>query len=110
LKGGRHGVLLFHGLGSSPLELSFIARGLHWAGYSVNAPLIRCYTYGLGQSSVASFNTWLKEAGRALEDFAAECDTISIGGLCIGSVVALTLGIRSCYLWRVLYPLFKAQM
>jgi carboxylesterase len=91
LKGGRHGVMLFHGLGSSPLELSFIARGLHRAGYSVNAPLISCYTHGLGQSTVANFDMWLKEASRALEDFAAECDTISIGGLCIGSVVALRL-------------------
>ena len=42
LKGGRQGVLLFHGLSSSPLELQFLARGLQRTGYTVRVPVMVC--------------------------------------------------------------------
>lgn len=91
LKGGRHGVLLFHGLSSSPLELQFVARGLQRAGYTVHAPVIPGYTHGLAPAPGAdnSAHNWVQLALRELDWLAAQCDTVSVGGLCIGAVLAL---------------------
>ena len=91
LKGGRHGVLLFHGLSSSPLELQFVARGLHRAGYTVHAPVIPGYTYGLIHDHGAnhSVDDWISVALKELDWLSKKCDRVSVGGLCIGAVLAL---------------------
>lgn len=87
LKGGTHGVLLFHGLCSSPLELVFIARGLHRAGYTVRVPSMPGYTYRHGKTLQAG--DWVEAAVAELESMRAVCDTISVGGLCLGGVLAM---------------------
>lgn len=91
LAGGRHGVLLFHGLSSGPLELQFVARGLHRAGYTVHAPVIPGYTYGLIEDHSADYNAenWMTVALKELDWLAGQCENVSVGGLCIGAVVAL---------------------
>jgi carboxylesterase len=89
LRAGKHAVLLFHGLSSSPLELSFIARGLHRLGYTVSVPVIASYTHGLGPSMPMQVDAWVSAGLRALDELAQDCETISIGGLCLGAVLAL---------------------
>jgi carboxylesterase len=89
LTGGRHGVLLFHGLSSGPLELQFVARGLHRAGYSVRACVIAHYTHGLMSGGGSSAQAWELAALAEFDAFAAQFDTVSVGGLCIGAVLAL---------------------
>lgn len=91
LKGGTHGVLLFHGLSSGPLELQFVARGLHRAGYSVRACVIANYTYGLTSGQNNNAVAWERAALTEFDAFAAQFDTVSVGGLCIGAVLALRL-------------------
>ena len=103
LKGGRHGVLLFHGLSSSPLELQFIARGLHRAGFTVKVPVMEGYTYGTFGTQQTTARAWVASALKAFDDMLTECDTVSIGGLCLGSVLALRVaGLRSSQLASVL--------
>jgi carboxylesterase len=91
LEGGAHGVLLFHGLSSSPIELQFVAKGLQRAGYSVIAPVIAGYTHGLspepGQKTGAE--AWIDAALREFDALAERFDNISVGGLCIGAVLSL---------------------
>ena len=89
LNGGRHGVLLFHGLSSSPLELQFLARGLHRAGYTVRVPAIEGYTYAPGQKGTASVRHWIESALHEFDTLRNSCDHVSLGGLCLGSVLAL---------------------
>lgn len=91
LAGGRHGVLLLHGLSSGPPELQFVARGLHRAGYTVHAPVIPGYTYSGTQKHTACYSAedWISAALRELDWLASQCDSVSIGGLCIGAVLAL---------------------
>lgn len=89
LRGGRHGILLFHGLSSSPLELQFIARGLHRADYTVKVPVLPGYTYGtFSEAPLRSAQTWVAGALKACDAMLDECDTVSIGGLCLGAVLA----------------------
>jgi carboxylesterase len=89
LQGGPHGVLLFHGLSSSPLELQFIARGIQRSGYTVWVPVIANYTYGLHSNQAKTVAQWLQGAIHELDQMLAFCTTVSIGGLCLGSVLAL---------------------
>lgn len=105
LAGGRHGVLLFHGLSSGPLELQFVARGLHRAGYTVHAPVIPGYTYGLIQDrgTEHSAENWISVALSELDWLAGQCESVSVGGLCIGAILALRVAaLRSDRLSSVL--------
>jgi len=89
LQGGRHGVLLFHGLSSSPLELQFIARGIQRAGYTVRVPVIAHYTYGLHGEQAKTVAHWVASALQELDQMLESCDSVSVGGLCLGAVLAL---------------------
>jgi carboxylesterase len=91
LKGGRHGVLLFHGLSSGPLELQFLGRGIQRAGYTVRIPVIDGYSYGLKTKAPVKVEQWLASAKQELDQLLTECDTVSVGGLCVGAVMALRL-------------------
>lgn len=91
LSRGRHGVLLFHGLSSAPQELIFLARGLHRAGYTVRLPVIEGYTHGLGEPGRPGATEWLEAARAELDVLRAECDHVTVGGLCVGAVLALCL-------------------
>ncbi|MBC7548590.1 MAG: alpha/beta fold hydrolase [Polaromonas sp.] len=103
LAGGTHGVLLFHGLSSGPLELQFVARGLHRAGYSVRACVIANYTYGLTSGENNNAAAWERAALAEFDAFAAQFDTVSVGGLCIGAVLALRVAaLRSSRIRSVL--------
>ncbi len=93
MRGGAHGVLLFHGLSSSPLELQFIARGLHRAGYTVHVPVFEGYTAGLldGHARQRHADAWIAQAMQHLDQMLETCEKVSIGGLCLGAVLALRI-------------------
>jgi len=91
-EGGRHAVLLFHGLSGSPLELQFVARGLHRAGYSVHVPVMADYTYGLASPEGCSARRWAELALQHFDALGPQYDTVSVGGLCLGAVLALHVG------------------
>lgn len=90
LPGGRHGVLLFHGLSSTPLELQFLGRGLHRAGYSVRIAVIEGYSHGLPSRS-PSGREWAAAALAEFDRMRQQCDTLAVGGLCIGALLSLVV-------------------
>lgn len=103
LPAGTRGVLLFHGLSSSPLELQFLARGLQRAGYTVRVPVIEGYTYGLQGARPRGVEHWVAAALKELDSLLSECDSVAVGGLCQGAVLALRLAaLRSDRLSAVL--------
>ncbi|WP_375212547.1 alpha/beta hydrolase [Aquabacterium sp.] len=91
LQGGTHAVLLFHGLSSSPLELLFLARGLQRAGHTVRLPVISGYTHGFPSSRPRSVHDWVDDALAELDALLGRFEHVSIGGLCVGAVMALRL-------------------
>jgi carboxylesterase len=93
LKGGEHAVLLLHGLQSSPAELQPIAKRLHQAGYTVHVPHIKGYGFMHGDTP-RSVTHWQNWHAKALEEFRAlkqQHSTVSVGGLCIGATLSLSI-------------------
>lgn len=94
LPGGRSGVLLFHGLSSTPLELQFLARGLHRAGHTVRVAVIEGYTHGLPNERTRDHRAWAAAALAEFDRMRAQCDTLAVGGLCIGALLSLHVAAR----------------
>lgn len=86
---GRHGVLLFHGLSSTPLELQYLARGLNRAGYSVRLPVIEGYSHGRPSAAPRSHRDWIRDALAEFDAMREKYDSVAVGGLCMGAGLAL---------------------
>ena len=89
--GGRFGFLLIHRLGGSPADMGYISAGLAFAGYSVRCPLL----YGHGGSrillSATTWRQWYETVRGAYDALAQRCDTIVVGGLGVGALLALAM-------------------
>lgn len=92
--GSHFGFLLIHRLGGSPSEVGFIAEGVARAGYSVRCPLL----YGHGGSpallGATTWRQWLGTVEDAHLSLAERCDTIIVGGLGVGALLALELAVK----------------
>jgi carboxylesterase len=86
---GRTGFLLVHGLGGTPIELKFVARGLARRGFRVNCCQLAGHC-GTTEDLIASgWEDWHASANAALDQLLTECDTVVVGGLSMGAVLAL---------------------
>ena len=90
---GEHAVLLIHGLQGVPAEMQTFAKRLHKAGYSVRVPHFKGYGYTEGDNahSVTPWRDWRNQVLLELRDLKRQHKTVSIGGLCIGAVLALSV-------------------
>ncbi len=93
LDGGEHAVLLLHGLQSSPAELQPLAKRLNQAGYTVHVPHIRGYGFIHGDTprSVTHWQEWHTIATAEFLALKKQYKTVSMGGLCIGAVLSLSV-------------------
>ena len=91
--GGRFGFLLIHRLGGRPADVGYVAAGLAYAGYSLNCPLL----YGHGGSrallAATTWRQWYGSVRSAHDTLSARCDTVVVGGLGVGAMLALELAI-----------------
>jgi carboxylesterase len=90
-QGDRLGFLLVHRLGSTPAVLSYLATGLARAGRSVSCPLL--YGHG-GSRALLGATTWSQWYGTLVEahqELSGSCDTVIVGGLGVGALLALNL-------------------
>ncbi len=94
IPGGRVGVLLIHSLGGNPMELRFVAQSLAREGCTVYCPLLPGLGGGTDVSGLSTWQDWYAAAEKALADLKAHCDTIFVGGMSAGSMVALQLARR----------------
>lgn len=91
IAGGKVGVLLIHGLCGTPAEMRFVAMGLARAGYTVHCPTLAGHG-GTRQDIVnTTWQDWYRSAEAALDEIRKECDTVIVGGLCLGSIIGLHL-------------------
>lgn len=93
LLGGEHAVLLLHGLQSSPAELQPLAKRLNQAGYTVHVPHIKGYGFMHGDTprSVTHWQEWHAIATQEFLTLKKQYKTVSMGGLCIGAVLSLSV-------------------
>jgi carboxylesterase len=88
---GRTGVLLIHSLGGTPLELRTVAVGLAERGFTVSC----CQLAGHGDTEnellATRWSDWFASAEQALAELEKRCDVIVVGGLSVGSILALRL-------------------
>lgn len=89
--GGKVGVLLLHGLCGTPAEMRFVAMGLNRAGYTVHTPQLA----GHGADNGGRWQDWYLSAREALNEIRKECDTVIVGGLCMGAILGLHLAARN---------------
>ena len=91
--GGEHAVLLIHGLQSSPAELLPLAKRLHQAGYTVHLPHIPGYGFMHGDTprSVTHWQDWHAKAIAEFRTLQQQYKTVSVGGLCIGGTLSLSI-------------------
>jgi carboxylesterase len=89
--GGKVGVLLLHGLCGTPAEMRYIAMGLSRAGYTVHCPQLAGHGGSRADVTGTGWRDWYVSAEAALEKIHTECDTVVVGGLCLGAILGLHL-------------------
>jgi len=91
MPGGRNGVLLVHSLGGTPIELKFVAHALGQAGYTVYCPLLPGLAGGTDVSGLSSWRDWYAALEAAHDQMTEQCDTVIVGGVSAGTMLALRL-------------------
>lgn len=94
LEGNKVGVLLLHGLCGTPTEMRFVANGIARAGYTVTCPQLAGHCGSMQDLAASTWSDWYASAGAALDEMRETCDTVIVGGLSTGAVLALLLAAR----------------
>jgi len=94
IAGGKVGVLLLHGLCGTPVEMRFVANSLGRAGYTVHCPLLAGHGGSREDVAETTWCDWYDSAKAALLELRKTCDTVIVGGLCMGSILSLHLAAR----------------
>jgi carboxylesterase len=95
IAGGKVGVLLIHGLCGTPAEMRFVAAGLARAGYTVHCPTLAGHGGSRQDVVKTTWQDWYRSAEAALDEIRKECDTVVVGGLCLGSIIGLHLAAKN---------------
>lgn len=91
---GRTGVLLIHGLGGTPIELKLVAKGLARNGFKVSCCQLAGHCGTSDDLISTTWEDWYASVEQAFETLRQECDTVVVGGLSMGAVLALHLAAK----------------
>jgi carboxylesterase len=91
LAGGRLGFLLIHGLGGTPMELRYVAQGLAHAGHTVHVPQLAGHCGTVEELKATRWPDWYASVEHEHDRLKGRCDAIVVGGLSVGSILALHL-------------------
>ncbi len=85
------GVLLVHGVTGSPVEMKYVAKALHRAGYTVYAPLLAGHGIDLASLRRTHWQDWYQTVRRASADLATQVERVFVAGVCMGGLLGLRL-------------------
>src|ERR1700730_1691931 len=88
---GRSGFLLIHGLGGTPIELKFVARGLARNGFSVHCCQLAGHCGDASDLLATGWPEWYASVNAAFNETREQRPTVIVGGLSMGAVLALHL-------------------
>lgn len=94
IQGGKVGILLLHRLCGTPVEMRFVASGLARSGYTVSCPQLAGHCGSLANLRASTWRDWYASAEAALLELAEECETVIVGGLSTGAILAVMLAAR----------------
>ena len=94
LPGGSRGILLVHGFTGSPPEMRPIADYLNQRGISVSAPLLPGHGTSVKDMNRCKWTDWANATENALKELRSKCKSVFVGGLSMGSLLALNLGTK----------------
>ena len=89
LAGGHQGFLLIHGLGGTPLEMRYLAHGFARAGYSVHVPQLAGHCGSSSDLRATNWTDWYDSVEKAHRWIRQRCDSVVVGGLSMGALLAL---------------------
>lgn len=93
-EGGKTGILLIHGLGGTPVELKVVATGLQKEGFTVSCCELAGHCGTEEDLMKTGWRDWAASVEQALDDLSAKCDTVLVGGLSLGAILALHVAAR----------------
>ena len=85
------GVLLVHGVTGSPVEMKYIAKRLHRAGYTVYAPLLAGHGIDVATLRATRWKDWYRTVQHAADWLADRVDHVYVAGICVGGMIGLRL-------------------
>lgn len=91
MEGGDDAVLLIHGLTGSPFEMKYLARRLNRAGFTVKGPCLAGHGKTLSDLKKSCWQDWYRTVADAFCELKERHTTVSVAGLCMGALLALSL-------------------
>ncbi|WP_182419886.1 carboxylesterase [Bartonella sp. HY038] len=91
MPGGRAGVMLIHGLTGTPTEMHILAKGLNKAGFSVFGMQLAGHCGDEADIVKTNWQDWYQSVNDAADAFLKHVDTLFVGGLSMGALLALKL-------------------
>jgi len=85
------GFLLIHGLGGTPVEMRFVARGLARAGHTVHCPQLAGHCGSFEDLRATGWKDWYQSVETAHRQLRNSCKKVIVGGLSMGAILALHL-------------------
>ena len=92
--GGRNTVILVHGFTGSPAEMRLLAEACHEKGYAVEVPLLHGHGTVLDDLVPIKPQQWIDQLDDVIRDQLARGQQVVLGGLSMGSILALQASIR----------------
>lgn len=94
LPGGSTTVVLIHGYTGSPAEMDLLARALQREGYGVECPLLAGHGTCLADLIPVEPHQWLTQIEDVVDRLQRQGQSVVVGGLSLGSILALQLARR----------------
>jgi carboxylesterase len=90
-EGGRHGVLLIHGLTGTPAEMRLFGKGLNRAGFTVHGMQLAGHCGSEADLLATHWRDWYASVEQAAAQLRPHVDRLFVAGLSMGALLALLL-------------------
>ena len=91
LEGDSRGVLLIHGLTGTPTEMRKLGKGLNKAGLTDHCMQLAGHCGDVDDLLATGWRDWYASVQRAADAMLTKVDTLFVGGLSMGALLALKL-------------------